>query len=256
MQIVADHRRVVLEAFLLHHVEHGDGDLTRDRAAGDRREERALRLVELVGDRSGGDHRGDRIPVPGGLRDGDDVRNNVLLFESPEMVTQTPVPHLHLVGDADAASFPNGPVHAFEVAVGKEHTARVAQERLAEEGRRGPSLFRHRLDRVAGLISEARRSTGDTVARGRRLRLAELMDRSHGAGDVRAGHQHVRGSRPTVVGALEAHDIAVSGRSPRQLQSQVVGLRPGAQEEDGVHRLGHQAHEALCEAPHRAVQEA
>ncbi len=72
LEVAADDPRVLLQAFLFDHVEHGHADRRRDGRASGGGEEVPLRAV-AVGDLAPRDHRTERVTAADGLRHRDDV---------------------------------------------------------------------------------------------------------------------------------------------------------------------------------------
>src|SRR5256885_1594207 len=67
------------------------------------RAEKLHSIVKRIGDLLCRDDCRERERVADRLPQDDDVRNDALRFESPEMRSQTPESNLHFVGDADRA---------------------------------------------------------------------------------------------------------------------------------------------------------
>ena len=241
-QRTADAPGVLLQPLLLEDVQDRQADLARDGAAAHGGEESALPL-QRVGDRGGRDHRGDRVPVAGRLRDRDDVRHHALLLEAPEMRAQAPVADLHLVGDADAAGSAHVRVGRLQVAVGQHDAAGVAVQRLADERRGRAADGRELIDRVAHRLGVEHprigpvRAVGAAVGVGREHRVHALGLRQRAQRVVDGARRHLVGrGRPAVVGVADAEHVAPARRRAREAQREVVGLRSGRDEEHPLER--------------------
>ena len=65
---------------------------------------------------SPGNDGAQRLAVAHALGGRDDVRNDALLFETPEMMTQAAIADLNFVGDAQATAFTDAGIDLLEVA--------------------------------------------------------------------------------------------------------------------------------------------
>ena len=101
-QVLADSQSVVWQFVFAQHIEHGQTCGARNGIAAEGTE-KFHAVGEEVGDFRGGDDGGQREGIPDGFAEHDDVRDDVLSFESPEMGAETAEADLHFVGDADAA---------------------------------------------------------------------------------------------------------------------------------------------------------
>ena len=131
-----------MEPLYLHDIENGQPRGAGDGVAPEGAEE--LHAVgEGGGDRLGRHDGGQREAVPDRLAEDDDVRNDRLRLEPPEMRAQSSESDLDLVGDADPAGGPDMAVGLGEIAAGKDDLPGDARQGLGDEGGQaapGPGL--------------------------------------------------------------------------------------------------------------------
>ena len=259
LQMCADACGVLLQSLVAQHVEDGDTDRARQRAAAGRREEVAL-TGKPVGDRPAGDHRAERIAVAGRLRDRHDVGDDVLLLKAPEPFAEPAVPDLHLVGrspDRRRRARPRTPAAGSRPAAPCRPHCRTPAPQMNAAGARpsaiSPSICGHRLVRVAAGIGAAELA-------------AEAVGRLHRVHPIRPGGKRIRvvgdrrrhrvgGVRPPVVGLADRDHVASARRRHRQPHRQIACLRTGVDQEHGVQRLGQRGGQPLAELDHRLVVE-
>ena len=256
LEMIADRQRILLQAFALNHIENGEPDHARHRAAAGRGEEVALGAVG-VGDLPSGDDRSQWLPITHRLGHTDDVGYHVLLLERPEPSTGPAVPHLDLIGDRQSTCRTHRRVHRAQVSIRECQSAGVAVERFRDECGRRMSLggkrfndrdrFRCVLRGVCAPVLAAVSVGGGHDVHPRRTagqRVGVIGDR---------GGDRVGGVGPAVVGLRDGHDVVAPGRGHCQPQRQVIGFRPGVHQEHRVQRIGQGGGEALGEFGHDGV---
>ncbi len=167
---------VLLQALTLDDVEDGVGHRQRDRVAAILETEKkyfgesnrtttctlstqpyrvkvlCANLLKAAGNGGRGDHRRHWMPVAHRLANGDNVRNDVLRLEGPEVRAHSTKADLDLVGDAHAARLPHVLVHLLQVVLRQEHLSAAADHRLADEGGHGATGALRLLDQLLHLV--------------------------------------------------------------------------------------------------------
>jgi len=132
----ADSQGVVLKIFVTQHVEDGESRGTGNRIATKSAEEFHA-VIEGSSDFRRGDDRGKWEGIADGFPEDDDIGNDALRFETPEMRAEACETDLHFIGDANAARGTNVLVDFGQI-VGRENDlAPDAGERLRNVGRDG-----------------------------------------------------------------------------------------------------------------------
>ena len=132
-KVIAHRERVGLQLFALDHFQHRLALGADDRIAAEGVEMNPLR--KRRGDLRRGHDRGERAAVADAFRHGDDVGDDALRFEAPEMRAGAPEAGLHFVRDADAARGAHVFVGVLQITVRKHHAAADALDRLGDEPR-------------------------------------------------------------------------------------------------------------------------
>ena len=258
LEVIADGQRVLLQPVPFENIEHGQADHTGHRTAAGRGEEVALGSVG-VGDRPGGDHRAQRLPVTHRFGDADDIGDHILLFEGPEPTARAAIAHLNLIGDGEPADSPDRGVDRFEVAVRQCHPAGIAVEGLADEGCRWFSLCRKlfddrdRLGRIFRCFEAA-------------VQAAKCIGGGHGVHPVRSGRKgvgvvgdrggdRIGGVCPTVIRLGDRDDVVAAGGRHGQPQCQIVGFGAGVDQEHRVQWIRQGGRQSLGQGHHGAVVE-
>ncbi len=134
LEATADVVGMRLQTLPLEDLQHREADGRGYRIAAEAAEE--LHAVgEGLGDGAGGHHRPQRVAVPHGLAQRDDVRHDALGLEPPHVRTDAAEPHLNLVGDAESPRFAGMCVGSVQISGRWLDLAPARQEGLAQEGR-------------------------------------------------------------------------------------------------------------------------
>ena len=220
--------------------------------------------AQLLGDRAGGDDGADRDPVAGALGHRHDVGHDALLLEAPEVVAESSVAHLHLVGDAEAARGPDRRVRLLQVPVGQQDAAGVPVDRFGDEAA-DPSTATSTTsaDRpvdVGGVGGAGVRRRGTDHGRGWATRRRAPTAGGLGCavrvvGQARWRSRRCRWStRGSALRTASMSRLPVAARSSRSATS--LASLPVLTRNTRVERVGQQRREALGELDHRRVVEA
>src|SRR6185503_16593155 len=109
------------------------------RAATERAEELHA-VVEARGNLARGDDRAERIAIRNRFPQHDDVGDDALGFEGPEVRAEAPEARLHLIGNAHTAGAPHRGVRVCKVPGRRDDLAADARTRLSQETAQAPSL--------------------------------------------------------------------------------------------------------------------
>ena len=93
---------MLLQLLFFQNIQNRETRRASDRIAA-KRAEKFHAIIEGISDLLRGDHCAKRKRIANGLAKNNDVWNDALRFESPEVITQPPKSHLDFVGDANAA---------------------------------------------------------------------------------------------------------------------------------------------------------
>ena len=93
---------ILLKMFIAQNVEHGKSGSTSDRVTAERAE-KLYGFAEGSSDLRGGDYGRQRKSVADGFAEDNDVGNNALRLETPEMRAEAAKTDLNFIGDADTA---------------------------------------------------------------------------------------------------------------------------------------------------------
>ena len=130
-EMPADVERVRLQPVVDRRAKRREARGASRRAAAERAEE-LHPVVEALRDLSRRDDRAHRVSVRDRLAEHDDVRDDVVGIEGPEVRAEPAEACLHLVGDAHAAGRAHQGVHGREIARRQHDLAADARARLGE----------------------------------------------------------------------------------------------------------------------------
>ena len=246
---------VLLGLFLLDDFEHGLADGGNNGVATEGVEVSFLRHDR--GDFRRGDDRGEWSAVADALGQRDDVGDDALRLEAPEMRAGAAEAGLDFVGDAETAGGAHVFVGVLEVALGEFDEAAHALDGLGEE--RGDFSGRRIVDEIFDIVGVFHAGLGVAVAEvsAVRIRSDRVVD-AGGMGriefpDTVGGKAH-RGGAAAVVAIAERDGVVVAGGEARHEQCEVVGLGAGVDEINDLEIPGHFPGEFFGEGPNVGVE--
>ena len=224
-----------MKMFVTKDVENGKCRGTADRIAAEGAE-KLHATGERGGDFGSGDHSRERERVRDGLAENNDVRDNTLRLESPEMRTKPAEADLHFVGNADCARSADVRVDFAQVAKRKDDLAGDTRKRFCNEGRDTTPfpfrLFENFGDSLRVLFVDRRFASAVQAA----IVVGDGSDMDPRFATGAAGTVEFVGANVdecgsvTVVGVLENDDVFAMGKSARKAKRQFVGLGAGVEE--------------------------
>ena len=199
------------------------------------------------------DHRAHRVAVADRLAHDDDIGDDVLGLEGPEVGARAAESRLHLVGDAHAARRADVSERLFEITLRRNDLAAARLKRLREERGNGLTRLRDHAGEL-GRVRLSRRAALPLV------RAAVAVGQRHDVDPwlwptaAAPAHELVgtRGDerrRVAVVGAIDDEQVPPLRVGHRQPERELVRLRAGVDEETRIERRRQRRRRAVSRTP-------
>src|SRR5579864_3066479 len=234
-QVVADMKRILLQALFLQHIQNREAGCAGDGIASEGRK-KFHAIVKRRRNFRSGDHRRQGKSVADGFSQNNNVRNHLLSFKSPEVCAQAAKPDLNFIGNTYSTGCADVTINLRQIVGRKNNLSAHAGQRFRNIGSDAASLRSQAVKDIGDVARVSGAEVGFAPEIEATIIIRDWSDVDPGLAAASTGPvEFVRAyvnecAGMAVVSMLKNDDVFESGVHPRKPDSEFIGFASGIEE--------------------------